>query len=83
MDGGTGCVEREFVDDGRWPFAGEAEVLSMIANEDEYDGFREDFEMGPHTFVHALIGGHMQSNWSPADPIFWLHHTNVDRIWTM
>ena len=25
----------------------------------------------------------MGTNWSPADPLFYLHHANVDRIWTM
>jgi tyrosinase len=83
MDGGTGCVEREFLDASRFAFSGEAEMLSLIANMDEYDGYREDFEMGPHMLVHGLIGGHMGTNWSPADPLFWLHHSNIDRIWTM
>jgi tyrosinase len=34
-----------------------------------------------HNAVHAWIGGDMQSMTSPNDPVFFLHHSNVDRIW--
>lgn len=29
------------------------------------------------------IGGFMQSNLSPVDPLFFLHHANIDRIWDL
>jgi hypothetical protein len=41
-------------------------------------------EMKPHNIVHSTIGGPtgvMNSAESPLDPIFWLHHANVDRLW--
>lgn len=47
------------------------------------NGFRIEFENGPHMLVHGIIAGHMGTNWSPSDPLFYLHHSNVDRIWTM
>mmetsp|Transcript_24392 Transcript_24392/g.27292 ORF Transcript_24392/g.27292 Transcript_24392/m.27292 type:complete len:608 (-) Transcript_24392:236-2059(-) len=47
------------------------------------NGFRTEFENGPHMLVHGIIAGHMGTNWSPSDPLFYLHHSNVDRIWTM
>jgi tyrosinase len=34
-----------------------------------------------HDFVHRAVGGTMDSPSSPADPLFWLHHANIDRIW--
>lgn len=34
-----------------------------------------------HNTAHNFIGGHMGGNFSPNDPIFWLHHANVDRLW--
>lgn len=34
-----------------------------------------------HNHVHVWVGGVMNSEWSPADPIFWLHHCEVDRLW--
>lgn len=38
-------------------------------------------ESTPHNVVHGVIGGDMATFMSPLDPIFWLHHCNVDRIW--
>ncbi len=35
----------------------------------------------PHNYVHGFVGGEMGTFWSPLDPIFWLHHANVDRLW--
>lgn len=43
----------------------------------------------PHNNVHTSVGGrrqpppvgNMSTFWSPLDPIFWLHHCNVDRLW--
>ena len=29
-----------------------------------------------------IIGGNMTTATSPNDPAFWLHHANIDRIWT-
>jgi tyrosinase len=36
---------------------------------------------GEHGSVHIAVGGEMATERSPADPLFWLHHANVDRIW--
>jgi hypothetical protein len=41
-----------------------------------------DLETGPHNLIHNFIGGNMANRpVSPLDPIFWLHHANVDRLW--
>ena len=45
-------------------------------------GFRQDME-GKHNGVHQYIGGDMLAPTSPNDPIFWLHHCNVDRAWAI
>ena len=37
---------------------------------------------GEHGTVHVAVGGQMETERSPADPLFWLHHANVDRLWT-
>jgi tyrosinase len=36
---------------------------------------------GIHGSVHVWVGGTMSSYDSPADPVFWLHHGNLDRLW--
>jgi len=40
-----------------------------------------EFEDVPHGAVHTAVGGDMLTALSPSDPIFWLHHCNVDRLW--
>src|SRR5262249_55065661 len=42
-------------------------------------------ESQPHDVIHVAVGG---SGWmsdpdmAARDPIFWLHHCNIDRLWT-
>ena len=37
---------------------------------------------GIHNSVHVWVGGSMGSvPTAPADPIFWMHHANIDRLW--
>ena len=44
-------------------------------------------ESNPHDRLHVRLGGSadppgtMSTMMSPLDPIFWLHHCNVDRLW--
>ena len=36
-----------------------------------------------HNRVHEWVGGSMRPGTSPNDPVFFLHHCNVDRIWAL
>lgn len=37
---------------------------------------------GIHGSVHIWVGGTMSdASVSPADPVFWMHHANLDRLW--
>ncbi|MBA4065150.1 MAG: hypothetical protein C0501_15830 [Isosphaera sp.] len=45
-------------------------------------GFNRLLEGNPHGTVHGAVGGDMGSVPTAArDPVFWLHHGNVDRLW--
>jgi tyrosinase len=44
-------------------------------------GAKALLERTPHDNVHVWIGGNMGTFMSPLDPIFWLHHCNIDRLW--
>jgi tyrosinase len=46
------------------------------------NAFETSFENMPHNPVHNIIGNVMADMQSPTDPIFWLHHANVDRLWS-
>lgn len=36
-----------------------------------------------HNTVHGAVGGFMSGYLSASDPVFWLHHSNVDRLWDL
>lgn len=47
-----------------------------------YYTFQSNFNGGPHGSVHISVGGPMGVVTTAAkDPVFWLHHSNVDRLW--
>ena len=46
-------------------------------------GSKTELEFNPHDGVHQAVGGDMgQVALSSRDPIFYLHHANVDRLWS-
>jgi tyrosinase len=45
------------------------------------NAFEPLIESAPHNPVHNLIGGIMATMQSPNDPIFYLHHAQIDRLW--
>lgn len=48
----------------------------------ERAGFSQVLERFPHGLVHSNISGLMGSVPTAAgDPVFWLHHANIDRFW--
>jgi tyrosinase len=46
------------------------------------NAFEPSIESAPHNPVHDIIGNTMTTMQSPTDPIFWLHHANIDRLWS-
>ncbi len=32
--------------------------------------------------IHRFVGGDMMTSTSPNDPVFYLHHASIDRIWS-
>ncbi|MGY1707504.1 tyrosinase family protein [Geodermatophilus sp. SYSU D00697] len=71
------------------------QVRSLLDDEKAYDaepwdssaeGMRNRLEgwlppLQMHNRVHVWIGGDMERATSPNDPVFYLNHCNVDRIW--
>lgn len=67
-----------------------APYMDMMIGTEEWLTHREKFiaasmrkylEIKLHNPVHAIIGGQMATGSSPNDPVFFLHHANVDRLW--
>ncbi|MGW1765416.1 tyrosinase MelC2 [Streptomyces sp. NPDC002073] len=48
-------------------------------------GFRNHLEgwrgVNLHNRVHVWVGGQMATGVSPNDPVFWLHHAFIDKLW--
>ncbi|HSI19510.1 MAG TPA: tyrosinase family protein [Sphingomonas sp.] len=44
-------------------------------------GTQGTLEATPHNNIHTHLGGFMPNGNSPMDPIFLMHHGNIDRIW--
>ncbi|PVD32161.1 hypothetical protein C0Q70_07590 [Pomacea canaliculata] len=63
------------------------EMVLDALEEDDYCHFEVQFEVA-HNHIHYLVGGrhdHSLSTleWSSYDPLFFLHHSNVDRIFVI
>jgi hypothetical protein len=62
------------------PMPTQTQVNNVMA-QTTWNDFRTSLE-GIHNSVHVSVGGHMGTASSPSDPIFWLHHGFIDKIWT-
>lgn len=41
-------------------------------------------EAQPHDVIHGTLGGWMgYPSFAARDPVFWLHHCNIDRLWNL
>jgi hypothetical protein len=79
---GTPCVKRCFRE-GFILYSPEANIKTLNG-ETTSAGLSWSMENGGHRGVHQFIGGtcgDMTTNYSPNDPIFFLHHAMVDRLW--
>lgn len=56
-------------------------VMKQIYGKTNYFDFEWSLENGPHAYIHNRVGGDMRPHSAPNDPIFYLHHANIDRIW--
>lgn len=62
------------------------DIVNVIKGFTDITSFDLKFEAlkGPHAAGHFGVGGMMADQYaSPSDPIFWLHHGMIDRVWTM
>jgi tyrosinase len=56
--------------------------MSAMFYQTTYTDFTTQVEF-IHNDVHGWVGGTMSLiTTSPADPLFWLHHAQVDRLWS-
>ncbi|KIJ45896.1 hypothetical protein M422DRAFT_250683 [Sphaerobolus stellatus SS14] len=73
----------------------EKTINGFVADYKGFQGYLEGLD-GPHMSAHVIVGGDLGGDcpqdiegcshvkdpqWSPNDPLFWLHHAMVDRVW--
>ncbi|KAJ1654340.1 hypothetical protein IWQ61_005713 [Dispira simplex] len=76
------CLSRRFrAVNGRTTLYGRDIIQRIIDTTDTYNAFRELLEYGPHNLVHDMVGGDMDTMCAPNDPVFFLHHAFVDKLW--
>lgn len=52
-----------------------------------FDEFQETLNFGLHGYIHCVVGNRCLAPFmgvvpfSANDPIFWVHHANIDRLW--
>ncbi|HSD45956.1 MAG TPA: tyrosinase family protein [Pyrinomonadaceae bacterium] len=69
------------------PFGGDPGFGGRRTGFNHSGGAAGDLERVPHGSMHVAVGGDFGwmsgFNTAPLDPIFWLHHCNLDRLWTV
>ncbi|KAM0135572.1 hypothetical protein ACHAO1_005121 [Botrytis cinerea] len=56
-------------------------VVEDIMREGNFEAFAQRIEHNAHRFVSGSIRGEFSKFTGPYDPVFFLHHTNLDRLW--
>lgn len=89
MNSGTGSIPTRAGSTAkalaRPAFIGKAEFGGDRTAPAQFSESGGELEETPHNVVHGLVGGRGLMGdilRAAQDPIFWLHHANIDRIWS-
>ncbi|KAK1625228.1 monooxygenase [Colletotrichum phormii] len=56
-------------------------ISGIIETSGNFSTFATALENGPHGAIHSAVGGDLFPSTSPNDPLFFLHHVQIDRLW--
>ncbi|MEO8035803.1 MAG: tyrosinase family protein [Acidobacteriota bacterium] len=61
-------------------------LTTTDSNGDDVLGYQRTIELSPHGYAHCAVIGCRATvmgavPYSSNDPIFWIHHANIDRLW--
>ncbi|KAK8041678.1 hypothetical protein PG993_006201, partial [Apiospora rasikravindrae] len=82
------CLSRRFLEPGDKLLPTVHRLISperveKTLSQPDYVAFFADFEGRPHNAIPQFIKGDFLTFTAPNDPVFWLHHTQVDRLWAL
>ncbi|KAI8841521.1 hypothetical protein BJ741DRAFT_545588 [Chytriomyces cf. hyalinus JEL632] len=76
------CLRRNYA--SSFTFPDNAQLAPFVISSGNFESFANQVETA-HNNVHVTIGGSggdmSNVNRSPNDPLFYLHHANIDRLW--
>ncbi|KAJ2708124.1 hypothetical protein FB645_000233 [Coemansia sp. IMI 203386] len=76
------CLRRKYSSGSTMPAWHSPEFLThVMQSSTTYAALRAGVENSIHGAVHLALGGDMDTMYSPVDPIFWVHHANIDRLY--
>ncbi|ORY67562.1 uncharacterized protein BCR38DRAFT_427482 [Pseudomassariella vexata] len=58
-----------------------AAIKNLTESNHDFENFWDALENGPHGAIHNVLGGDMVPATSPNDPLFIMHHCQIDRLW--
>lgn len=57
--------------------------IDKILNLDDYESFVSTLERQVHDVIPFGVGGDFETFSAPFEPLFWLHHAQLDRLWSI
>ncbi|KAJ1902365.1 hypothetical protein LPJ66_000125 [Kickxella alabastrina] len=57
-------------------------VTHILQSSVKYSDICAGLENSVHGVVHLSLAGEMDTMYSPEDPAFWIHHANIDRLFS-
>ncbi|KAI9296135.1 Di-copper centre-containing protein [Neoconidiobolus thromboides FSU 785] len=76
------CLFRSFDGgDSIGAFTSPEQLRGTLGRADDFEEFWNRIEGNPHGNVHNNIGGDMGTMGSCNDPLFYLHHAMIDKLW--
>jgi tyrosinase len=83
------CLSRDFFDGQNRPGTMRTsgytpKIINGILGEEKFVDFELRLENVPHGSIHSAVGGQMGDmgpSSSPNEPLFFLHHAQIDRLW--
>ena len=77
----TNCLQRRYNENNVVTFDTALEVDDEINDNNDFTSFYVDVEGGSHIPPHTYVQGHMTTGASSFDPLFFMHHNMIDKVW--
>ncbi|KAH7323407.1 hypothetical protein B0J17DRAFT_683341 [Rhizoctonia solani] len=77
------CLKRGFDLATAVPKEWSKSEISKIMKNTDFLNFWNQTERIPHDKVHDAVGGDLKEHYSPNEPLFYLHHAQIDRMWAL